>query len=154
MLLIKVLNSAFAEFFYAWILKIDKMTINSEDKYFIALSSIEEISSSFIKTLIDIKGSVKSAWEWEEKDFLNSGLRKSSVQAFLNKRDNSDPDKLYNITVEKGINWLTFNSEQYPPLLKQIDTPPMILYYRGNIKRINCVLYWAETCLYEKKWLI
>ena len=113
------------------------MTINSEDKYFIAFSSIEEISSSFIKTIIDIRGSIQSAWESEEKDFLNSGLRKNSVQAFLDKRDNIDPEKLYNLTVEKGINWITYNSEEYPPLLKQIDSPPMILYYRGNLNRVN-----------------
>ena len=113
------------------------MTNNSEDKYFIAFSSIEEISAVFIKKIFDIKGSIKSAWEAQEKDFLNSGLRVSSVKKFLQKRDSIDPDKLFNKTVEKGINWITYNNEDYPYLLKQIDSPPMILFYRGNLKRVN-----------------
>ena len=61
------------------------MGINSDDKYFIAFSSIEEVGGVFIKTILDIKGSAKSAWEADEKDFYNSGLRKSSVQTFLQK---------------------------------------------------------------------
>lgn len=113
------------------------MSIKVEDKYFIAFSSIEEVSASFIKTIYDIKGSIKSAWEAEEKDFFNSGLRKSSVQAFLKKRDLINPDELLNLTIEKGINWITYESDAYPYLLKEIDTPPMILFYKGNLKRIN-----------------
>ena len=113
------------------------MGINSEDKYFIAFASIEKIGGVFIKKLLDIKGSVKSAWEAEEKDFYNSGLRKSSVQTFLEKRDKTDPDKMYNLTVEKGINWLTYNSPDYPELLKQIEPAPMTLFYKGNLKRVN-----------------
>ncbi|MBQ7449923.1 DNA-processing protein DprA [bacterium] len=113
------------------------MTNNSEDKYFIAFSSIEEISSAFVKTILDIKGTIKAAWESEEKDFYNSGLRKASVEKFLEKRDKIDPDKLLNLTVEKGINWITYNSENYPELLRNIDSPPMVLFYRGNLKRVN-----------------
>ena len=113
------------------------MGTNSDDKYFIAFASIEEIGGVFIKTILDIKGSVKSAWEADEKDFLNSGLRKSSVQTFLQKRDKTDPDKMYNMTVEKGINWLTYDSPDYPELLKQIEPAPMTLFYKGNLKRIN-----------------
>ena len=113
------------------------MADNFEDKYFIAFSSIEEISSSFVKTVLEIKGSIKSAWEADEKDFKNSGLRVNSVKSFLEKRDKINPDKLLNITVEKGINWLTIESEEYPYLLKQIDSPPMVLFYRGNLKRVN-----------------
>ena len=113
------------------------MTNNFEDKYYIAFSSIEEISASFIKKIIEIKGSVKAAWESQEKDFSDSGLRVNSVKAFLKKRDTIDPDKLLNLTVEKGINWLTYESEDYPELLKQIENPPMTLFYRGNLKRIN-----------------
>ncbi len=110
---------------------------NCEDKYYIAFSSIEEISSSFVKKIIEIKGSAKSAWEAEEKDFFNSELRKSSVQAFLEKRDSIDPDKMLNLTIERGVNWITYEDERYPYLLKQIDNPPMLLYYKGNLSRIN-----------------
>ena len=59
------------------------MADNFEDKYFIAFSSIEEISASFIKKIFAIKGSIKSAWEADEKDFKDSGLRINSVKTFL-----------------------------------------------------------------------
>ena len=113
------------------------MVNNSEDKYFIAFSSIEEVSSAFIKTIFDIKGSIKSAWESSEKDFLNSGFRKSSVQSFLKKRDIINPDEMLHKTVERGINWITYNSKNYPVLLKQIDSPPMTLFYKGDLAKVN-----------------
>lgn len=113
------------------------MTNNSEDKYFIAFSSIEEISSAFVKKILEIKGSIKSAWEAQENDFFNSYLRKSSVQAFLKKRDSINPDDMLSKTVEKGISWITYNSKEYPELLKQIDSPPMVLFYKGNLNNIN-----------------
>ena len=113
------------------------MADNFEDKYFIAFSSIEEISASFIKKIFAIKGSIKSAWEADEKDFKDSGLRINSVKTFLEKRDKIDPEKLLNETIERGINWITYTDKNYPYLLKQIDSPPMILFYKGNLKRVN-----------------
>lgn len=113
------------------------MSISGEDKYFIAFASIEEIGGVFIKKLLDLKCSIKAAWEVDEKDFVNSGLRKSTVETFLRKRDSINPDELYNITIEKGINWITYNSENYPPLLKQIIPAPMLLFYKGNLERVN-----------------
>lgn len=113
------------------------MVNTNEDKYFIAFSSIEEIGSVFIKKLLEQKGSIKSAWEVDEKDFINSGIRASSVQKFLRKRDKISPDKMYNITIEQGIKWLTYNNEEYPPILRQIESAPMTLFYKGDLKKIN-----------------
>ena len=113
------------------------MSTNSNDKYFIAFASIEEVGGVFIKTILDIKGSIKAAWEANEKDFSNSGLRINTVKTFLEKRDKIDPDKMYNLTVEKGINWITYESPEYPVLLRQIEPAPMTLFYKGNLNRIN-----------------
>ena len=113
------------------------MSINSNDKYYIAFASIEEVGGVFIRTILDIKGSIKAAWEANEKDFSNSGLRINTVKTFLEKRDKIDPDKMYNLTVEKGINWLTWESSRYPELLRQIEPAPMTLFYKGNLERIN-----------------
>lgn len=40
-------------------------------------------------------------------------------------------EKLYRI----GGNWITFWSKQYPKTLKNIFSPPIILYYKGTIKK-------------------
>lgn len=41
----------------------------------------------------------------------------------------------------KGISFIDLNSEQYPALLKQIDDPPFVISYKGdiNLLQTNCI---------------
>ncbi len=58
------------------------------------------------------------------------GLDKAAVKALMN-RDMTKTQKILNICAEKDIGILPFNSQQYPPLLRNIFDPPLVLYYRG-----------------------
>lgn len=58
------------------------------------------------------------------------GMDAAAVKALMN-RDMTKAQKILNICGEKDIGILPFNSEQYPPLLRNIVDPPLVLYYRG-----------------------
>ncbi len=42
-----------------------------------------------------------------------------------------------NLCKEHDVNIVTFEDEEYPELLRNIDSPPPVLYYRGDIKLVN-----------------
>ena len=56
----------------------------------------------------------------------------SDCSALYNK-DLERAEEIYKFCTEKGVGIVTFNDENYPKLLKRIDNPPVLLYYRGTI---------------------
>lgn len=110
---------------------------NSDEKYFMAaMGNAVGVGHKSIAALEKIFGSVKVAWSAEEGDLLKSGVRKAAVYALLAFRaTNPDaPEKLVDYCAQHGINLCCINDEDYPPLLKEIDSPPMYFYYRGQLQ--------------------
>lgn len=111
----------------------------TNDKYFIAFASIDDISSNFIGKLYKhFNGDIKKAWESDEARLKEiEGLQRRSVQKFLASRDKTDIDKAFNYILENNINYLTIENENYPKLLKEINDPPLNLFYLGDLTRCN-----------------
>ena len=45
--------------------------------------------------------------------------------------------EVYKFCKEKGVGILTYNSENFPVTLRNIPTPPVLLYYRGKLPDFN-----------------
>lgn len=105
-------------------------------KYWIAFSSIEEISSSFIQRLYNHFGNIKEAFFANDLSFID-GLSVKSAEKFLRLRDKVDPDKVLQEVYDKGIKFLTYEDEKYPFMLKNISNPPSVLYYKGDLFSCN-----------------
>ena len=83
-------------------------------------------------------GDIKKAWESDEAQLKEiEGLQRRSVQKFLASRDKTDIDKAFNYILENNINYLTIENENYPKLLKEINEPPLNLFYLGDLTRCN-----------------
>lgn len=106
------------------------------DKYWVALSSIEEISSHFIQRLYNYFGDIESAFNADDLSGID-GLSIKKAQEFLRLRDKVDPDKALAEVIDRGINFLTFDNEKYPLMLRNIDNPPSVLYYKGDLFECN-----------------
>ena len=59
------------------------------------------------------------------------------AENFLKFRDKINPDKVLSDVVNRGIKYLTFEDDRYPVMLKNIDNPPSVLYYKGDLDSIN-----------------
>ena len=105
-------------------------------KYWIALSSIEEIGSSFIQRLYNYFGDIESAFNANDLSCID-GLSVKKAENFLRLRDKVDVDKVYNAVIDRGINFITFDDENYPLMLRNIDDPPSVLYYKGDLTSCN-----------------
>ena len=83
------------------------------------------------------------ASKYEQSTILNHFVRLHNSKVLRTAA--SKYNKLYaekiieNLTTDK-VNFITINDNRYPTLLREIANPPVILYYRGNIKLLNFVL--------------
>ena len=107
-------------------------------KYWIAFSSIEQIDSAFIKRLYNYSGDIKTAFEYGIKELSQiEGLSVKKAENFVKYRDKTDPDKALQTVIERGIKFYTLDDEKYPQMLYNIDNPPAVLYYRGDVESCN-----------------
>ncbi len=107
-------------------------------KYWIAFSSIEQIDSLFTLKLFEYFKDIKKAFNASSDDLKNiEGLSVKKAENFLKFRDKINPDKVLSDVVNRGIKYLTFEDDRYPVMLKNIDNPPSVLYYKGDLDSIN-----------------
>ena len=108
------------------------------EKFWVALSSIEQINSDFILKLYNHFQDIEKAFYATYDDLAKiDGLSKKKAEKFLNTRDKINIEKVYDYVIENNINVLTFENENYPYLLKQIDNPPAVLYVKGDLNSCN-----------------
>ena len=107
-------------------------------KYWIAFSSIEQIDSLFTLKLFEYFKDIEKAFNASSGDLKNiEGLSVKKAENFLKLRDKVNPDKVLSDVVNRGIKYLTFEDDRYPVMLKNIDNPPSVLYYKGDLDSIN-----------------
>src|SRR5574344_2589168 len=109
-----------------------------KSKYWIAFSSIEQIESRFIRNLYNYFGDIEVAFNTSLDDLKNiDGLSVKKAENFIKYRDKVDIDRVFSDVETRGINFLTLENENYPHMLKNIDNPPAVLYYKGKLFECN-----------------
>ena len=127
------------------------------EKFFIAaLCQVKFFGFVRIQKLLNCFGNAQSAWFADGNKIKNIGLPDFAVQSFLdfrNKNPNT-PTDLMDYCNKKNVGLCSFRDENYPPILKEISSPPPVLYYVGKIQpsafRI-AVIGSRDNSLYGKK---
>ncbi|MBO7672358.1 DNA-processing protein DprA [bacterium] len=110
----------------------------SKSKYWIAFSSIENIDSEFVLRLYNYFGDIELAFNADEAEFKNiDGLSIKRAENFIKARKNLNAEEKFDLVQKRGIDFLTYDDERYPKLLKEIYNPPAVLYFKGNLDRVN-----------------
>ena len=110
----------------------------NKSKYWIAFSSIEQLDSTFIQRMYNYFGDIEIAFNATLKDLKDiDGLNMAKAEKFLELRDKTDADKVFDAVAERGIKFLTLEDDDYPSLLKNIYNPPAVLYYKGDLSLCN-----------------
>jgi len=108
--------------------------VNPNAKYFNAFNLIGNIGPITFKKLLNHFNSLDIAWKSEINEFYKAGLNQSTVEQIRSKRPKINPDYEMERLEKEKIDLITIQDESYPKLLKEIYTPPAILYIRGNFK--------------------
>lgn len=100
-----------------------------------ALGGAEGLGNKSIAHLVEFFGSAKAAWSAETADLVKAGVRKNALEAFMTFRGKHPdaPEKLAAYCDRQKIGVCSINDDDYPPVLKEIDSPPMSFYYRGKL---------------------
>lgn len=76
---------------------------------------------------------MKEAWTAREGALRAAGLDSRAVSEVIANRESISPDAEADGLAQAGIRPVTWNEEEYPDRLKEIDDPPPVLYIKGEI---------------------
>src|SRR4030042_1393596 len=107
----------------------------NERNYLAAVYSFNYFSPVMNKLLISFFGSAKGIWNTSRKNLLEVGISERSVQKFVEYRRNFDLKRYFIRLKNLSIKFLTINDKDYPQNLKGLADAPLVLYYRGTIKK-------------------
>lgn len=111
------------------------MTTNTG--YFLWLSELCGAGSSLPKRLyLAFGGNLKEAYEAPEEELERRGFLPEERE-LLSRKDFSAANRILDFCAEEHVALLTFASELYPPGLFAIDSPPPVLYARGQLHRLR-----------------
>ena len=101
-----------------------------------ALGGAEGLGNKSIAALVKFFGSAKAAWSADVVDLFKAGVRKNSLGAFIEFRAKHPdaPENLAAYCARQKIGVCSIGDDDYPPILKEIDSPPMSFYYRGTLE--------------------
>ena len=102
-------------------------------RYWIGFNLIPHIGSARFGALLDYFGDPESAWNAGSATLRAAGLPKDALESLLYLRSRIDLDAELGKIEANGLAVLLWDSDDYPPLLRNIDHPPPVLYVRGNL---------------------
>lgn len=105
--------------------------------YLLALHSIDGLGPIRLKALLDHFKDPKLAWEANIKEIGEIRVPRNVVDLWLETRRTLDPEDYAQSITKTGIKWLTIFDDNYPKPLKEIYDPPVVLYYKGEILRMD-----------------
>ncbi len=102
-----------------------------EKKYYLGFSNFPGIGPIKFGLLLKHFGSAKAAWISSTSE-LEQVIGKSLTAKFIDFRRGFDIEKYEGELLKKKIDYIVLSDKDYPPLLKQISNPPIVLYIKGD----------------------
>jgi DNA processing protein len=103
-------------------------------QYLLALHLINGLGPIRLRTLIDHFQDPKLAWFAPQDSLSQLGIPKAVIELLETTRKNFNPEEYFEKLYKDKIKWTSNFDDNYPSLLKQIYDPPMVLYYKGELK--------------------
>lgn len=107
------------------------------EKFFMAtVNAADKIGSQRTIKMSKVFGSAENFWKADGEEIEKSVLPPSAVKSFLDFREKHPdaPEKLAEFCKAKNFGLTCISDEDYPPILREISSPPAVLYYRGKIE--------------------
>lgn len=101
--------------------------------FWIGFSKVPGIGPVRLRSLLDYYGDIQAAWQANPGELRAIGLDKRSVESLVKVRDTLDLEAELTRLEKMKITVLTWDSADYPKLLKNIPDPPATLYVRGKL---------------------
>jgi DNA processing protein len=102
-----------------------------ERAYWVAFNHIRGVGSVRVQKLLKAFGNLRTAWGAPRHQLLEAGLDERTAAAVTGSRKDLDPQKLLDRCGILGLRVLVWDDPEYPPRLKELPSPPPVLYLHG-----------------------
>lgn len=102
-------------------------------RYWLGFNLVRGIGPVRMQMLLDVFGDVQSAWEAPEYAIHELKLDRRSRANLLQARRQVNLDEVLRRVERTGVHVLTWDSPDYPALLRDIPDAPPVLFVRGEI---------------------
>jgi DNA processing protein len=113
------------------------MPDSSEIKFWVGFTKAPGIGKARLTMLMDHFGSLSAAWNAPKSELVRGGLDEKTAENVAGFRDSFSLDNELKLIDKYKIEILTYDSPQYPALLREIYDCPAILYVRGELKEVD-----------------
>jgi DNA processing protein len=103
----------------------------ADKRYWIGFNLIKGIGAVRMQALIQHFGDLEVAWSAAPVELARAGLSLKLIERIMQARAGVDLEKLLAKIETQHIKILTWEDEDYPQRLKEIEQPPPVLYLRG-----------------------
>lgn len=101
-------------------------------KYWVWLTNLPNMLPEKITALLEHFGSVEEIYNASPEAYTGIyGIGKREIMS-LSYKDLQNAEKILYRTEETGARIITFESAEYPPMLREISAPPYVLYAKGK----------------------
>jgi DNA processing protein len=107
--------------------------MNEDIKYWLAINKVPKIGPVKFKKLYTRFKSMKEAWGAQPRDWEKAGLDKNAIDNFSLEKNNINPQQLLEEVAKENIEVVTILDKDYPAMLKELYSPPALLYYKGTL---------------------
>ncbi len=102
--------------------------------YWIGFNFVKGIGAVRLRALLEaFDGDLKAAWEAPLSKFQSIGMSGRIIENLMRVRSQISLEQIWERMTANGITALTWDDENYPRMLREIDQPPPVLYQKGEV---------------------
>lgn len=106
-------------------------------KYLNALNVIGKLGPVRWKRLLNYFSDPEHIWQGTYSEFKEAGIEEKVIEHILTRRKQISPDSEWERLTRLQIGMITQDDKTYPTPLKEIYRSPVILYFRGDLSKLN-----------------
>jgi len=106
-------------------------------KILLGLFLIYYIGFKKVKKLFDIFKDWEKIWNLNYKELINNRFTENFTNYFINQKSKIDYNTIWETHEKQNIKIINYFSDDYPYLLKQIFSPPLVLFTKGNLELLK-----------------
>jgi DNA processing protein len=111
----------------------ESLEMTNDLGYWIGFSRVSGIGPVRLRALLDHFGDIAQAWRASTATLQAIGFDRRTIESFSVTRGKLDLEAELARVVALGVTVLTWDSPDYPDLLRAVSNPPPVLYVRGEL---------------------
>jgi DNA processing protein len=101
--------------------------------FWVAFNTVRGIGAVRLRLLLDHFGDLEIAWNAPSEAYKAAGISSQIIERIQQRKESLSVEEYWNKIITAGINVVTWDDQDYPSRLREINQPPPILYSRGTM---------------------